>query len=52
MTYGNTPDMHFDGWVSILVMPVGVLICFGPGLLFWLAAQRRDDAAESQSDKK
>ena len=43
--------MHIDGWVSILVMPVGVLICFGPALLFWVCAERKD-LANPPSDKK
>ncbi len=42
--------MPFDAWVSILVMPVGVMICFGPALLFWVCAERKD--AASPSDKK
>ena len=42
--------MPFDAWVSILVMPVGVMICFGPALLFWIAAERKD--AANSSDKK
>jgi len=43
--------MQFDGWVSILVMPVGALVCFGPALLFWIAAERKD-MAEQPTDKK
>jgi len=44
--------MYFDGWVSILVMPIGVLVCFGPALLIWVAQERKDNAAESRNDKK
>jgi hypothetical protein len=36
--------MPFDAWVSILVMPVGVLICFGPALLIWVAAERKGES--------
>jgi hypothetical protein len=43
--------MQLDGWVSILVMPVGALICFGPALLIWIA-QERKDMAETRNDKK
>lgn len=43
--------MPFDAWVSILVMPVGVAICFGPALLIWVA-QERKDLAEQPNDKK
>jgi hypothetical protein len=49
--YGNTFPMPFDAWVSILVMPVGVMICFGPALLIWVA-QERKDASETPADKK
>jgi hypothetical protein len=42
--------MPFDAWVSILVMPVGVMICFGPALLIWVAAETKD--AGTPSDKK
>ncbi len=45
----NNPAMPFDAYVSILAMPVGVTICFGPALLFWWLAERKD--AQS-SDKK
>ena len=45
----NTPAMPFDAYVSILAMPVGVMICFGPALLIWLIAERKDAAS---SDKK
>jgi len=43
--------MPFDAWVSILVMPVGVMICFGPALLIWVA-QERKDASETPASKK
>ena len=41
--------MPFDAYVSILAMPVGVLICFGPALLVWLKAERE---ASSEEQKK
>jgi hypothetical protein len=34
--------MPFDAWVSILVMPVGVMICFGPALLIWVRAETKE----------
>jgi|GEM_PF-1083140 len=49
--YRNTFPMPFDAWVSILVMPVGVMICFGPALLIWVA-QERKDASETPASKK
>lgn len=36
LPYKNTFPMPFDAYVSILCMPIGVLICFGPALLLWL----------------
>jgi hypothetical protein len=42
--------MHFDGWISILAMPIGVTICFGPALLIWVAAELRD--AKNEANKK
>jgi hypothetical protein len=41
--------MPFDAWVSILVMPIGVLICFGPALLVWVLAEMK---GEEPADKK
>jgi hypothetical protein len=43
--------MPFDAFVSILAMPVGVLICFGPALLVWIKAER-ESAHEEQNEKK
>jgi hypothetical protein len=39
--------MPFDAWVSILVMPIGVTICFGPALLFWVRAELKDAGKNS-----
>jgi len=41
--------MPFDAFVSILAMPVGVLICFGPALIVWLRAELKN---EEPTDKK
>jgi hypothetical protein len=43
--------MPFDAWVSILVMPIGVAICFGPALFFWVRAELKDPSRDA-SDKK
>jgi hypothetical protein len=43
--------MHFDGYISILAMPIGVLICFGPALLIWVFAELKDPSQDA-SDKK
>jgi hypothetical protein len=47
----NTFSMqHFDAFISICAMPIGVLICFGPALLFWLKAEC--GSSSEQNDKK
>jgi hypothetical protein len=40
-----------DKIISICVMPIGVLLCFGPALVFWVAAELKD-SREDQGDKK
>jgi hypothetical protein len=44
---GNTSSMHFDGYISILAMPIGVAVCFGPALLVWVMAELKDSANDS-----
>ena len=43
--------MPFDAYVSILAMPVGVMICFGPALVIWLRAELKA-SKEEQNGKK
>ena len=43
--------MPFDAYVSILAMPVGLLICFGPALIIWVLAELKDPSRDA-SDKK
>ena len=43
--------MPFDAYVSILAMPVGVMICFGPALIVWLRAELKGPT-EDPNDKK
>jgi hypothetical protein len=40
-----------DKFISICAMPIGVLICFGPGLIFWVLAELKDPSQDA-SDKK
>jgi hypothetical protein len=42
--------MPFDAFVSILAMPVGLLICFGPALIIWLRAESNN--SDEQKTKK
>jgi hypothetical protein len=43
--------MPFDAYVSILAMPVGVLICFGPALVVWLRAEMQNPPDEKNGKK-
>lgn len=43
--------MHFDGYISILAMPIGVIVCFGPALVIWVMAELKDPSKDA-SDKK
>jgi len=31
-----------DKFISIAVMPIGVLLCFGPALIVWVLAELKD----------
>ena len=42
------PDMSSDQFWSIFAMPIGLLICFGPIVITWVRAERRDAAAKRQ----
>jgi hypothetical protein len=41
-----------DKFISVAVVPIGVLICFGPALIFWVLAELKDsrnDASKNDS---
>ena len=40
-----------DKFISICAMPIGVLVCFGPGLIFWVMEELKA-SREDQNDKK
>jgi len=40
-----------DKFISICVMPIGVLVCFGPALAFWVMAELKGSPEEPR-DKK
>lgn len=40
-----------DKFISMCVVPIGVLLCFGPGLIFWVIEERKG-SHEEQADKK
>ena len=40
-----------DKFFSICSMPIGTLICFGPALIIWVLAERKD-AREQRNGKK
>jgi hypothetical protein len=44
-------EQVMDKFISVCVMPIGVLVCFGPALIFWVVAELKD-SREEQGDKK
>lgn len=40
-----------DKFISICVVPIGVLVCFGPALIIWVAAELKS-SGEEQGDQK
>ena len=40
-----------DKFISICVMPIGVLVCFGPALAFWVIGELKGSPEEPR-DKK
>jgi hypothetical protein len=32
-----------DKFISICAMPIGVMICFGPALVFWVIAELKGE---------
>jgi hypothetical protein len=40
-----------DKFISICAMPIGVVVCFGPGLIFWVLAELKG-LPEEPDDKK
>ena len=40
-----------DKFISICVMPIGVLICFGPALAFWVVAELKGSSEEKEQEK-
>lgn len=39
-------------WWGVLAMPVGVAICFGPVLIAWALAERRNEAPQQNNRKE
>jgi hypothetical protein len=40
-----------DKFISICAMPIGVMICFGPALVFWVIAELKDSRNEQNGKK-
>lgn len=40
-----------DKFISICIVPISVLLCFGPGLIIWVLAELKS-SDEEQSEKK
>ena len=42
-----------DKFWSILAMPIGVLLCFGPALLVWVKMELKDgQSSDGEEEKK
>ena len=35
-------------WWGVLAMPIGVVLCFGPVIVAWALAERRENAPENR----
>jgi hypothetical protein len=45
--------MDFDmNWWGVIAMPIGVAICFGPVLIAWALAERKQKAPQEESNKR
>jgi hypothetical protein len=40
-----------DKFISLCAVPIGITICFGPALVFWIIAELKDPSKDA-SDKK
>ena len=46
-------DMDFDmNWWGVYAMPVGVSICFGPVLVAWIIAERKQQAHQKSNKRQ
>lgn len=36
-------------WWGVLAMPIGVVLCFGPVIVAWALAERREEAPHKNS---
>jgi hypothetical protein len=41
-----------DKFWSILTMPIGVMLCFGPVIVLWLMSELRDQRADKQRQER
>ena len=39
-------------WWGVLAMPIGVVLCFGPVLVAWALAERREKAPETRKQRR
>jgi hypothetical protein len=46
MNFGTNTDF---AWVGLIVVPIGLAICFGPALLVWIVQEFK---AESEDEPK
>lgn len=41
-----------DKFWSIMTMPIGVALCFGPAMLVWWLTRDKDQSAEDEKSKE
>ena len=39
-------------WWGVLAMPIGVVLCFGPVIVAWALAERRESAPEERKHRR
>ena len=44
--------MSYDQFWSIFAMPIGLLICFGPAVVVWLAAEFRSPPTDRKKPRR
>jgi hypothetical protein len=44
--------MEVSNVFGIFVVPIGVLLCFGPALAVWLLAETEKESSERPEDRK
>jgi hypothetical protein len=52
MISGQQSNATMDKFWSVVSMPLGVLLCFGPAIVVWLIDQRRNPPSKKPEDRE